>query len=114
MKSKQEIVFIIILMLLVVIFIFGLSIIDKKNKGTKSKIECLGYNYGQVYTFCRYTDYLLEDFIKSKGIRKQFDLFQEGKIMFLKKNGFKGTVIKFDPVEIDNKENQLSNKLDSY
>lgn len=48
-------------------------------KKTRPIIAELGYNYEEVCVFCRYNNYSLDNFIKSKGIRKQFDLFQEGK-----------------------------------
>jgi hypothetical protein len=94
-----------ILVLLAILVIGGmLGAIPKHNNFVRLEIESLGYDYEQVYTFCRYTDYLLDDFIKSKGIQKQFELFQEGKISFYKKDNYRGTIIMFEPKEIDSEK----------
>lgn len=75
--------------------------VDNFNTRTRIMIEELNYNYEQVKTFCRYTDYLLDDFIKDKGIQKQFELFQAGKINFYKRDKYEGTIIMFNPKEMD-------------
>ena len=99
MRIYQKLICLIIGIIL--LSLLSVYAVDVENKYLRSKIECLGYTYSEVYTFCRYTDYLREDFIKSKAIRKQYELFKEGKVMFLKKDKFRGTIIKFNPKEME-------------
>lgn len=56
-------------------------------------VQDMGYNVDDVKTFCKYTDYRLEDFIDSEGVRTQYKSWKEGKIKFLKKENLEGTTI---------------------
>lgn len=64
----------------VIIFIGG-TIYDKTIANLSKDIEKIGYSdFGDVQVFCKRIDASLEDFIASPGLRKQYELFKDGKI----------------------------------
>lgn len=58
----------------------GNIIRDKTIEDLRSKIEALGYDdLYDIQVFCNRIGADLEDFIGSKGLRKQYELFRDGK-----------------------------------
>lgn len=84
----------------VIIVVILAGYIHSHNAGVSQGIQKSGYDIDDVKTFCRYTDYRLEDFAESEGVRNQYNLWKEGKIKFVKRvardGAFEGTYIIID------------------